>query len=212
MGAENIKYFNEIVLFIIVSEMFFWQRVTKQFKDKHFVLKKITDTMRLLLLYYWCIFYFYYYQPVINKMDFEWPKILWMLIPSIIILLIYCLGLKTILMNKPSKVDFKISFSIIISMLLAIIIYFASINFCIYYLDVNAYSTFDITEWYKIAFEFLYYSFSVSITFDGGSIEPISITAKLIAMIQIFMFYYSIGQGILDFLNNGKKLDDINKE
>ncbi|MDF2906045.1 MAG: hypothetical protein K0R34_1366 [Herbinix sp.] len=205
MGAEIIEYIQEIVLFIILSEMFFWQRVTKQFKDKHFVLKKITDTIRLLLLYYWCIYYF-------NKVDFEWSNILWMLIPSIIILLFYCLGIKTIMMNKPSKVDSKIRFSIIISMLLAIIVYFASLNFCLYYLDVNAYSTLDFTEWYKIAFEFLYYSFSVSITFGGGSIDPISISAKALVMLQIIMFYYIIGQGISDYFINGRKLDDTNKE
>jgi|GEM_PF-6229739 hypothetical protein len=206
---RSIQYIQGFVLIIIILEMLFWQYINQQFKDKHFIMKKITDTIRLLVLYFWCVFYFYYYQPIIQNKTYEWYDILYMLIPSALILLFYCVGLKYILLYNSKNVKRKVKLSIIISMLLAIIIFFASLNFCIYYIDVNAFSTLNFSEWYKVAFEFLYYSFTVSITYSSGSIEPNSIITKLVAMIQIIMFYYVVGEGIFNIFNNlGKSTDD----
>lgn len=88
------------------------------------------------------------------------------------------------------------------------IIMFAGVNYIIYQFNPDSYSSFVFTNWFHIAFEFIYYSFSVSITYAGETLVPVSILAKSLAMLQIIVFYIVLGSGIMDVINS--KGDSVN--
>lgn len=59
--------------------------------------------------------------------------------------------------------------------------------------------------WFDIAINFIYYSFSTSITYSAGGIEPESSLAKIFSMLQIGFFYLVLGESIFGELQNKRE-------
>jgi hypothetical protein len=89
------------------------------------------------------------------------------------------------------------------------IIMFAGVNYIIYQFNPESYSFFVFENWFHLAFEFIYYSFSVSITYAGETLAPVSILAKSLAMFQIIVFYIVLGSGIMDVVNSKGENENI---
>ena len=53
---------------------------------------------------------------------------------------------------------------------------------------------------YKTAFEFIYYTFSVTITYSGSGIEAAGILPKILQMFHVLFFYLFAGDTILQLL------------
>ena len=53
----------------------------------------------------------------------------------------------------------------------------------------------------KTAFEFIYYTFSVTITYSGSGIETIGIVPKILQMMHVLFFYIFAGDTILQLIN-----------
>ncbi|MEK5039440.1 hypothetical protein [Sporosarcina sp. FSL K6-3457] len=94
-------------------------------------------------------------------------------------------------------------------MLSYIVLVFSFSYFIIYRYDNVAFmyvndETERVKEWYELAFDFLYYSFSRGLTFGGGTLEPMSLLAKLCSMVQTVVFYFFIGKGLVDYKKDRK--------
>lgn len=90
-------------------------------------------------------------------------------------------------------------------MLSYIVLMFSFIYFIIYHYNNEAFMYVENKEWYELGFDFLYYSFSRSLTFGGGTLEPMSILAKLCSLVQTMIFYFVFGKGLVAY-NKDKKL------
>ncbi|MDF2065082.1 hypothetical protein [Bacillus sp. Cr_A10] len=87
----------------------------------------------------------------------------------------------------------------LIWMLSYIVLMFSFIYFIIYHYNNDAFMYIENEEWYELAFDFLYYSFSRSLTFGGGTLEPMSLLAKLCSLVQTVIFYFIIGKGLVAY-------------
>lgn len=92
------------------------------------------------------------------------------------------------------------------------IIMFAGVNYVIYQFNPESYSSFVFANWFHMAFEFIYYSFSVSITYAGETLAPVSILAKSVAMFQIIVFYIVLGSGIMDVIDSKRDSENISRK
>lgn len=52
----------------------------------------------------------------------------------------------------------------------------------------------------KVAFEFIYYTFSVTITYSGSGIEAVGIVPKVFQMMHVLFFYIFAGDAVLQLL------------
>ncbi len=92
-----------------------------------------------------------------------------------------------------------------------IVITFAILNHSVYFVNNDAFEHVKGKSFISIAFDFLYYSISTSITLGGGSISPMHYTSRLLSIIQIVLFYYFIGNGILNVISSFKNKYKENK-
>ncbi|WP_416141658.1 hypothetical protein ACM1TL_05470 [Lysinibacillus capsici] len=92
----------------------------------------------------------------------------------------------------------------LIWMLSYIVLMFSFIYFIIYHYNNDAFMYVENEEWYELAFDFLYYSFSRGLTFGGGTLEPMSFLAKLCSLVQTVIFYFVIAKGLVAY-NKDKK-------
>ncbi|ODV54239.1 hypothetical protein BG258_19495 [Lysinibacillus fusiformis] len=81
---------------------------------------------------------------------------------------------------------------------------FSVTYFIIYHYNNDAFMYVENEEWYELAFDFLYYSFSRGLTFGGGTLEPMSFLAKLCSLVQTVIFYFVIAKGLVAY-NKDKK-------
>jgi len=92
----------------------------------------------------------------------------------------------------------------LIWMLSYIVLMFSFIYFIINHYNNDAFMYVENEEWYELAFDFLYYSFSRGLTFGGGTLEPMSFLAKLCSLVQTVIFYFVIAKGLVAY-NKDKK-------
>lgn len=89
-------------------------------------------------------------------------------------------------------------------MLSYIVLMFSVTYFIIYHYNNDAFMYVENEEWYELAFDFLYYSFSRGLTFGGGTLEPMSFLAKFFSLVQTVIFYFVIAKGLVAY-NKDKK-------
>lgn len=78
---------------------------------------------------------------------------------------------------------------IFLSLLIGMFFSFATIYYGIYHYHPNYFSGVVGEGILEVAFEFIYFSFMICVTYSGDSIVAISILPKIIQMIQIAIFY-----------------------
>ena len=89
--------------------------------------------------------------------------------------------------------------------LVEIVVLFAMLNLLIFSMFSNQYIVNSTLTDYELAFEFLYYSFNVTITYSNSSIEAIGVIAKLLQMIHIAVFYFYAAGVIFKLLDGNEK-------
>lgn len=159
-----------------------------------YLLKKVMDTLLYILIF---IFYAQYYQffMIEGKMGGNIQYVF------LIVSVIECFfALKQIKIFREAK-DFRYSKMTFISVIVELIFGLTSIYFVIFMINPNWFS-FDnaINNCYELAFEFLYYTFSVTITYSGSGITAIGIIPRVIQMIHILIFYIFAGDAILNYI------------
>lgn len=122
------------------------------------------------------------------------------IVPLLIISIIFSVNLISIFRSlDKSNISPKKKFSILISSFFGYIFSLASIYYILYFLNPTWFivdSNFDIA---RLAFEFIYYTFSITITYSSSTIIAIGIVPKIINMIHIIIFYFYIGNIIISF-------------
>lgn len=94
---------------------------------------------------------------------------------------------------------------IAVEMTVAIIVLLAILNLLIFFMFPNQYTVDKAMPDYELAFEFLYYSFNVTITYSSSSIEATGIVAKLLQMIHIAIFHFYAAGVIFELLTGTEK-------
>ena len=89
--------------------------------------------------------------------------------------------------------------------LVDIIILFAMLNLLIFSMFLNQYTIDNTLPDYELAFEFLYYSFNVTITYSNSSIEAIGVIAKILQIIHVAVFYFYAAGVFSKLLDSNEK-------
>lgn len=92
-----------------------------------------------------------------------------------------------------------------VKMTVCIIVFFAMLNLLIFSIFPNHYTIDKTLSDYELAFEFLYYSFNVTITYSNSGIEATGVIAKLLQMTHIAVFYFYAAGAISKLIKGTKK-------
>ena len=114
------------------------------------------------------------------------------------------------------KERLAVRLKMVIGMWFSIFILCASINYILYIIFPAQYEVnISISEpWHiaLVAFEFVYYTFMLMITYSGdGNIVPSGVISKSLQMIEIIVFFVFVGILINQFLDRANNLDDTGK-
>lgn len=101
----------------------------------------------------------------------------------------------------------KVSLLILVSVLFGILMSMSTINYTLYMICPNFYEIQYGLSFIEIAFEFIYYSFTLAVTYSSSSISVIDIITKSVQMIEIIYFYILCGSLIIDIISNINKKD-----
>lgn len=112
------------------------------------------------------------------------------LLAFILVIMIWRFGKELIKENQVTYLIWMLSYIVLI---------FSFIYFIIYHYNNKAFMYVENEEWYELAFDFLYYSFSRGLTFGGGTLEPMSFLAKFCSLIQTVIFYFVIGKALVNY-------------
>ena len=94
---------------------------------------------------------------------------------------------------------------IAVKMTVGIIVLFAILNLLIFSMFPNQFTINTTLADYELAFEFLYYSFNVTITYSNSGIEATGVIAKLLQMTHIAVFYFYAAGAIFKLLTSTEK-------
>lgn len=115
---------------------------------------------------------------------------IFVLVALVMVIVIWKFGKEFIEENRVTYLVWMLSY---------IVLLFSFIYFTIYHYNNEAFMYVENIKWYELAFDFLYYSFSRGLTFGGGTLEPMSLLAKLCSMVQTVIFYFVIGKGLVTY-------------
>ena len=104
------------------------------------------------------------------------------------------------LIGKLSKEQLVIVISVSMGMFLSL----AEIYFSLYIINPDWFNISKNTacDSYRTAFEFIYYTFAVTITYSGSGIEAIGVIPKIVQMLHVLFFYLFAGDAILQLIRN----------
>jgi len=186
----------EIILFVIGAICFYFV-FSEKYKSKE-VFRDIIFTILLIDLYFFAVLEVIEPNETLLKGGIygSYLSLLpFVLIAFVLIIMIWSFGNK---LTEEKQVTY------LIWMLSYIVLIFSFIYFLIYDNNKCAFMYVENTEWYELAFDFLYYSFSRGLTFGGGTIEPMSFLAKLCSMVQTVIFYFIIGKALVNYKETKK--------
>lgn len=81
---------------------------------------------------------------------------------------------------------------------------FALLNFCMYCFDKSLYALGQNMTTFEMAIEFLYYAFTVTITYSNSSIVASGVLPKVIQMFYVSLTYFFIANIIFSLIENSR--------
>lgn len=90
---------------------------------------------------------------------------------------------------------------IFISILVGILMSLATINYAFYMLYPDFYAIQGDLSFFETAFEFVYYSFTLAVTYSSSSISVSHIVTKLVQMIEICYCYVVFGIIVIELIS-----------
>ena len=88
---------------------------------------------------------------------------------------------------------------------MGIILSFSLIYYSLYSLNNSWFDIGEIKELPKLAFEFIYYSFTMTITYDSSEITAVGIIPKIVQMGHVIIFYLFFANIIVELFQKNKK-------
>lgn len=193
-------------LFLCFSDKIDWLK-----NDFMFIVKKILDCIVYLLIYMFVV-----YTNYLMTMK--------LICKSLVLINITCFSLISIFnlyIFTKQLVDFrsvavvsnkKIFCITLISLLIGILSTLSTINYVIYMICPNMYKIQDCLSFIETAFEFIYYSFTIAVTYSSSSISVVHIITKLVQIFEICYCYVLCGSIIIQLIEKPQKTDSNNKE
>lgn len=193
-----------LIMILLPPSIFVINKVDWLKNDSRFIAKKLLDFLMYGINFALIVF--------TNYIVIYYNRSLILVIVSIVICLslsVYALYIftqqivnfshYTIVSNK------KIFLLIVVSLLFGILMSMSTINYTLYMICPNFYEIQCGLSFIEIAFEFIYYSFTLAVTYSSSSISAIHIITKLVQMIEIIYFYILCGSLIIDIISNINK-------
>ncbi|WP_313292562.1 hypothetical protein [Faecalispora jeddahensis] len=100
---------------------------------------------------------------------------------------------------------------ILLSLIVGLISSFAQINFCLYYFDNSLFELNQKMTAFEMAIEFLYYAFTVTITYSNSTITANGVLSKIIQMVYVSFTYFLLANSIFVLIESSKKPKDKNR-
>lgn len=201
--------YKSVIIFIIMNFVLFLIIIIASgidtTKGRGFLYKKICDIIVIIFQYLILISMY----PVINFVNEYIGR--WTIIVTLVnIVYIFKLGCSQLLLLRYSIPDVKDTetFIMIISIFVQVFIMIAGLYFCLYMINsgwFNINSDYTNNMW-KLGFEFIYFTFSVTITYSGSDIEVVGVIPKIIQMAHVIFFYFYAGDLLLKIV---KKRNEI---
>lgn len=198
----DIKYsivIYAVIYHVLLFTMAFANRIDIT-KGRGFLYKKIFDIIVAILQYVFLISW-YEFLVFFEKNVGRWITIVTSIFYIYILISIFLYGYKQLSLFKSNLLDVRNNevFILIISVYVQMFFSIVGLYFCLYLINN---SWFYIDSFYsgniwRIGFEFIYFTFSVTITYSGSGIAVIGVIPKILQMIHVIFFYFFAGDILL---------------
>lgn len=108
--------------------------------------------------------------------------------------------------SKADNLSIKAFPYVITSAVIRMVVSFAQINLFLYYLD-SAMFKMDYSLPHILGFDFIYYSFNITVAYSDGNIVAVGILPKVIQLIYISVVYFFIIHAITTLLKKANKAE-----
>ena len=173
--------------------------------DRRFVIKKAIDCMVPVVSYGVLVFLHYYCL----KGELSREQVVRSLLPQTLIIVVVFVSHFINQVRKFSKTESKDLIGTwyvvaLIGLFVILLSAAAMANYALYILWDGFYSIPDGLNHAEVGFEFLYYTFTLMLTYGTNSIEAIHIGSKLVQILEISAFYVLIGIVFSDLVEKAK--------
>ena len=190
-------------LYLIITAIAIWassRKINWEKNNRRFVVKKAIDSMVYISQFIFPVYGNYF----ITSLEVHSAIIFIPVIGSIInsLFALYLFTQQFIMFNKVDRpFNVKVFPAILISLLIGILMSFSTINYVIYIIWPSFYDVPSNMSFLEIAFEFIYYSFTLAVTYSSSSISVIHVFTKIIQMIEICYCYIIFGSVFIQLVD-----------
>ena len=179
--------------------------------EKRFRIKKIMDAILPVLTYAFVVYGHYIYILNKSKVTFWMIVILGLVVWGIEVW--FCVNQLVFFSKLPSRsIKGKNFVYVLISLFFALLLACTTLNYLTYIIWPNYFDIPNGLNHAAIGFEFLYYTFTLMITYSAGSIEVLHVVAKIIQMVEISLFYILFGLFFVDLIAKTKSAEGLTQE
>ena len=209
MGNQTVFYtclisvFSTLMLTVCCVD---WTKSKKRFQ-----IKKIMDAIVPMLTYVLVVYGHYIY--VLNKTK---TTLLSIVVVGLVIFGIeigFCVDQLVFFSKLPSKtIKGKNFVYVLISLFFSLLLACTMLNYLTYIIWPNYFDIPNGLNHAATGFEFLYYTFTLLITYSAGSIEVLHVVTKIIQMVEISLFYILFGLFFADLIAKTKSAEGLTQE
>lgn len=186
------------VLSLLVVILFAYSISYNKKTDRMFIFRKILDVLISLCLFSAIVVFESSKEEIVGYSNF--PDVALLL--SLFAILSFLVQM--MLFKKRDTVPTKSIYAIYSSLLIRLLLNFATVYYSLYAIDSNCFSNVPNTTLEK-TFEFIYFTFMVMVTYSGNSISAVGIIPKIVQMLQVCICYLYLAD-IISLLVRSKKI------
>jgi hypothetical protein len=161
------------------------------------IAKKIVDILFLFVFYFGYIFLVTYQRNPVEYLSFSFLSI------GILIGFLILISKRY---EKQQQIKSRILYGLcVLYDFLGVIIAFSLIYYFMYSFNNTWFTIESMTYIPRLAFEFIYFSFAVTITYAGSEISIAGVLPKIIQMLHIMIFYFYFANVVIESFNKRKK-------
>lgn len=161
--------------------------------DRRFMIKKALDCVVNSSSYLFLVLINYIDTKLGNQHKSQGVAMIECLILSILSLYLFTRQLVSFSKSNFSSKNKKVFLIILVSLLIGILTSLSTVNYAIYTIWPSYYDIPSGLSFGEVAFEFIYYMFTLAITYSGSSIQAVHIVTKLVQIFEICYCYIVIG-------------------
>lgn len=199
----NSGYFYVCFAVLALLQIIVFFGITKDWtgSDKKFIIKKWMDIAVYILQYFLavylsCTFGF----SEINKCSYAIAFFVFLSLFEMFLIILQLFYFD----KHRTRLNSKVFPHILVSLIVGIIFSFALLNFCLYCFNNSLFTFNQNMSAFEIAIEFLYYAFTVTVTYSNSTIVATGVLSKITQMIYVALIYFVIANIIFTLIENSK--------